>query len=395
MDTLSRLKVTNPTTVLSTFSLGDTPWKRNAVVGVQGSGIWVKESPYAYVRMRVANATISGSVVYQSRCRSIYRMGKTIGSVHKFKFFDPVTNSVQRVGHYDNTDGLYIKMVTGGPSFVRRSSTGASSMVEETILRKDWNNDKLDGTGPSGKVIDFTKVQTLVIDYDYTSGTSNFGFDLDGEVRLAHYIMDTNAFVESRINNPNLPLRVEMSSPTLTDNMYYYGAAVMVNDGYTGGVGRPKTIDGSFASSATASNLEVCSIRIASKNVKYSAIKFSKLSAFSSVPGCTGIFTVSVNASFPSGTPTWTQYEDNNSVVERNTGAARTASVLGYLLASGCAASHTDVIAEPVENGARNMLGAGIPDSSNPTGDVLSLTFSRPNSTPCTFYYTMEWLEYY
>jgi hypothetical protein len=183
------------------------------------------------------------------------------------------------------------------------------------------------------------------------------------------------------------------SNSSITNNLLYYGASVLVNEGYMRDTGKSKSISGYFTCNAAVTNAEVCSIRTQIKNLRYSTIKFAKLSAFSTTSGDTGVFTVRYDPSYSGGTNSWTPVEDD-SIAERYTGGTRTLTGLGMTLATGRAASHTNVIACPSENGSRMMIGSEVAVNENSI-DVLSLTLTRPETTPCTFMYTMEWLEYY
>lgn len=80
--------------------------------------------------------------------------------------------------------------------------------IDYPVTQAFWNLDPLDGSGPSGIVLDTTKVNILVIDYEWLgSGTIRFGFVLGGVIVYAHIMDNANNLPVVWCSNPNLPLR--------------------------------------------------------------------------------------------------------------------------------------------------------------------------------------------
>jgi hypothetical protein len=106
--------------------------------------------------------------------------------------------------------------MTISPQF--RHGTGTSiinTIVNKTIDTKipqsQFNIDRLDGTGPSGYIVDLTKMQMWYIDYSwYGAGFVRWGIrGLDGNVIYAHKMLNNNVNYEAYMRSGNLPARYE------------------------------------------------------------------------------------------------------------------------------------------------------------------------------------------
>lgn len=65
-------------------------------------------------------------------------------------------NQTRRWGFVDAANGLFYRLAGTTVAVVTRSST-SGSVTETAVPQAQWNVDKLDGTGPSGKTLDITK----------------------------------------------------------------------------------------------------------------------------------------------------------------------------------------------------------------------------------------------
>ena len=75
-----------------------------------------------------------------------------------------------------------------------------------------WNLDRCDGTGPSGYVLDLTKMQMAYIDYTwYGAGFVRFGWRMtDGNVVYCHKVANNNVNNQAYMRSGNLPARYEV-----------------------------------------------------------------------------------------------------------------------------------------------------------------------------------------
>jgi hypothetical protein len=122
------------------------------------------------------------------------------------------TNVTKRVGYFDDANGLFLEAMGGTLSLVRRSSVTGST-VDTAIPQASWNIDTFDGSGPSGKTLDPTKAQILVIDFQWLGvGRVRMGFDIDGVVYYAHEFLHANIVDSVYMGSPTLPIRYEIST---------------------------------------------------------------------------------------------------------------------------------------------------------------------------------------
>lgn len=98
-----------------------------------------------------------------------------------------------------------------GPTLSGLNSALVSKTVDVRVAQSSFNIDRLDGTGPSGMVLDLSKMHMFYIDYSwYGAGSVRFGFrDTQGKVFYCHRIMNNNVNNEAYLRSGNLPARYE------------------------------------------------------------------------------------------------------------------------------------------------------------------------------------------
>jgi hypothetical protein len=93
-------------------------------------------------------------------------------------------------------------------------STSAKIYKVQTtrIPQNEFNLDRLDGTGPSGYILDPTKMQMVYIDYTwYGSGFIRFGMRMtNGDIMYCHRMPNNNLNTQSYMRSGNLPARYEV-----------------------------------------------------------------------------------------------------------------------------------------------------------------------------------------
>jgi len=83
--------------------------------------------------------------------------------------------------------------------------------VERRVPQRQWNIDPLDGTGPSGYLLDATRMQMLMIQYTwYGAGFVDFGVRGPlGNYIFCHRFMNNNLNYEAYMRSGNLPARYQ------------------------------------------------------------------------------------------------------------------------------------------------------------------------------------------
>ncbi len=153
-----------------------------------------------------ANLLINGtnsSAIRQTRQYHPYTGGSNNLGYFSFKCNPQLAGLTQRIGLFDNTNGLFFEINDSTISFVIRSSS-----VDSKTSIENWNL-KI-------PALDFTKCQLLVIDYQWLGvGRVRFGFVVDGVLTYCHQVTHTNSLTAPYMAQPSLPCRWEISSTTV------------------------------------------------------------------------------------------------------------------------------------------------------------------------------------
>lgn len=161
----------------------------------------------------LSTTTSSGSrVLRQSANYMQYHPGKSQQILMTGVIGTAVENCVKRIGYYDDNDGLFfIQNGISGFGVGERTSTSGSP-VDTIIYQSSWNIDKLDGTGPSGMILDVTKTQIFTIDFQWLGvGTVRYGISIAGRVVYVHATHHANdTFSQVYMKSAWLPLRYEI-----------------------------------------------------------------------------------------------------------------------------------------------------------------------------------------
>lgn len=113
------------------------------------------------------------------------------------------------IGYYDDDNGVGFRDTAAGVVIFKRSNV-TGSPVTTTVNQTDWNIDKLDGTGPSGVTVDWTKEQIFLMDLQWLGvGRVRYGVDIDGQILYCHETDNSNSQTSVYMRTANLPLRYE------------------------------------------------------------------------------------------------------------------------------------------------------------------------------------------
>jgi hypothetical protein len=213
IDAFGRLRVAEPFTLFDSKQLHDKqPLFWDEEIG--GVGTSTHNPINASVEMAVT-ASSSDYVIRQTKQRFNYQPGKSQLAFLTF-YAPPSGNSVKRIGLFDGTGVDYMTPNNGiffeidGTISVNIAKNG---VVTESVAQANWNVDKLNGSGSSGKTLDLNAPQILVIDYEWLGvGRVRIGFVIDGLVYYVHYFNHANdsAFDSVYMSTPNLPLRYDI-----------------------------------------------------------------------------------------------------------------------------------------------------------------------------------------
>lgn len=266
VDAFNRLVVASPYTLFDSqnrFAI-DNQFDTSTATG--GSTTYLPNES----SVQLSTTTSSGSEVVRQSYRVMpYQPGKGLGLLATFVMNAGKTGLRQRVGYFNTQNGVFFQQNDGVLSFVLRSYTSGAP-VDTTITQANWNGDKLDGTGPSGRTIDVTKTQILAIDFEWLGvGDVRCGFFIDGQFVVCHTIHNDNIRTTVYMTTAILPVRYEIRNTAGTassSSMKQICSSVYSSGGYEqtsiDHVARRTTIFNNITTAATF--FPIVSIRLAS-----------------------------------------------------------------------------------------------------------------------------------
>ncbi len=349
-DAFGRLRIANA------FTLFDSSHR------YKDNGLWATTSGTGGTTTFNANAglvelavtTTSGSeVVRESNKVFPYQPGKSLLVMSTFVMEPGKTGLRQRVGYYGANNGIYLeKNGVNSPTFVERNSV-TGSVTETSVSQADWNEDKLDGTGPSGLTLDLTKAQILWMDIEWLGlGTVRIGFIINGKFIHCHSFHHANLITSTYITTASLPLRYEIKNITATassSTLKQVCSTVISEGGYElrglqQAIGTSITAPYSLATAGTF--YPVISIRLKSTTLD-AVVVLSALSIMAA--GGTANYSWRVIESATTTGGTWVSAGANSSVEYNLTGTATTGGRIaaqGYFSASNQTLAATDILRE-------------------------------------------------
>jgi hypothetical protein len=358
-DAFGRLRTSTPYTlfdsknILSKNSLFDE--------SLTGSGTVSYSSDKSTVSLNVTTAS-GDKVIRETKRVFSYQPGKSLLNLNTFIFNTAKTNLRQRVGYFEDNNGIILQQNNSEVSFILRTSTTGTVSDSNKITQANWNGDKLDGTGASGFTLDLTKTNIFFTDIEWLGvGSVRVGFVINGQFIVAHTFHNANSQTSVYMKTPNLPIRYEIENTGATASssvLQQICSTVMSEGGYEpiGIENLAKTADMGTGQSVGTSYVNLVTIRM--KSGRTNAVI---------VPSGLDILNIS-NVDFEwslllNGTPNsafaWTSYSDN---IEYSLEAKTMTS--GTTIASGYVGGKTAAV----------QLGDGTFSWSNQLGRTISGT---------------------
>lgn len=217
LDAFGRLVTTQPYTLFDSQNRYGIDGQFDT--GLTGGGSTTYLPNESSVQLSVGTA--SGDQVVRQSFRSMpYQPGKGLTFFATFVMSAPKANLRQRVGYFNTSNGTFLQQDGTTVSFVLRSNSlptpGTPSDIR-TVNQADWNVDPMDGTGPSGRVLDLTKNQILYMDFEWLgTGDVRCGFYVDGQVQICHIFHNDNTQTSVYMQTAILPVRYEITNTGVT-----------------------------------------------------------------------------------------------------------------------------------------------------------------------------------
>lgn len=276
VDAFGRQRTATPYTLFDSsqrYSNRSDQWA-TALVGSGSTSYNVNQSTSL---LTVTNAS-GDRVTRETKRVFAYQPGKSLQILATFVFDEGQTGLAQRVGYFNDQNGIFFSNKNGTNYIVKRSYIDGS--VQDTeIAQADWNIDKLDGTTTSGVDIDVTKAQILFMDLEWLGvGQVRVGFVVGGNFYLAHAFQHANQIDTVYMTTASLPVRYEIENIAGTvagSSMKQICSTVISEGGFEirgrpYSVGRPVTAPMNLAVAGTF--YPVASIRLNSSNLDAIAV---------------------------------------------------------------------------------------------------------------------------
>ena len=209
LDAFGRLRVSNPLTLFdSSHRYADNNLWVDSITGTAAATFNANQG-----LMDLTVGSASGDQIIRETIKVFsYQPGKSLLVMNTFVFGTAKANLRQRAGYYGAANGIYFEREGTTNYMVERSSvTGAP--INTRVAQANWNQDPLDGTGPSGLTLDSSKAQILYLDVEWLGlGTVRTGFIINGAFVPAHNFDHANLISTTYITTASLPLRYEMTN---------------------------------------------------------------------------------------------------------------------------------------------------------------------------------------
>ena len=217
LDAFGKLRVSMPHTLFDSKTLHNKSslfWSQTAV----GTGV-VQFTDEFDASVTLSAANIGDYAIRQTSQRFNYQPGKSQLAIFT-GVLTPVSNAVKRYGLFTSLTsvpftpnlGLYFETQTDSTSSIAVVQNNGSNLVPSVSARREnWNIDKLDGTGPSGKTLRLSAANIFLLDFEWLGvGRVRFGTVIDGQVCYCHEINNAGNVQGAYIKSPNLPVRAEI-----------------------------------------------------------------------------------------------------------------------------------------------------------------------------------------
>ncbi len=229
IDAFGRLRTSQPYTLFDAKNVGKMNNKFTYGISGRGQAPVYNQNTSSIALTCDGSGSLAGRVLNESKYRCSYQPGKSLLILNTFVFGAATTttaNTTQRVGYFDEDNGIYLEINPSGVYMVRKSSVIATT----SELITNWNGDQTLKTE-----LDFTKVQIFWIDIEWLGvGSVRTGFVIDGQFRLAHTFHHANYITSTYMTSAQLPIRYEIISDGAVGTLTQICSSVISEGGYEG-----------------------------------------------------------------------------------------------------------------------------------------------------------------
>lgn len=212
VDAFQRLRVSQPVTLFESKQLHQMSTIFWSNTSHNGSVYFTNNNDSS---ITLAVSAQNAYAIRQTTQRFNYQAGKSM--LYMFTgILSPEPGIIKRYGAFSSLTaapfnpevGLYFEASNGTIAVMQTNNNNLVSSV--SAARADWNIDKLDGSGPSGKTMVLSGTNIFVIDFEWLGvGRVRYGAVIDGELCYCHQINNTGK-AGVYMKTPNHPVRAEI-----------------------------------------------------------------------------------------------------------------------------------------------------------------------------------------
>lgn len=223
VDAFGRARFAQPLTLFDSSNVGNLATDfYNVIVGAGAVNHNANDSS---AEMTVSSGN-SETITRRSKRRMSYQPGKSLLLMATFTMAPGAEHLTQRVGYYDDNDGIFLEEENGTYYIVIRSSV-SGSVLETKIPQSQWNGDKLNGVpedSTSGYTLNLEKSQIFWADFEWLGvGSVRCGFVINGSLIVAHTFHHANSITGTYMKQANLPVTYQI----ITGASYVGGSTTM------------------------------------------------------------------------------------------------------------------------------------------------------------------------
>jgi hypothetical protein len=241
LDAFGRLRISNPISLFDSKNIYDNGiffWNYKQR---DGQEIFLSNDS-----SKVASVTASGGYfVKETYKRFGYQPGKSqlllftgvLSAENDVIKREGVFRSLSGDDYTEKLAGLYFQAyktsgMADNESYAWVINNADNLVPSQSATQAEWNLDKMDGSGPSGVDLDFSKSQIFVTDFEWLGvGRVRCGFNIDGKTYYCHEFLNANNITGTYMIDPNLPIRYEIRSTGGTGSMKTICCSLMTEGG--------------------------------------------------------------------------------------------------------------------------------------------------------------------
>jgi hypothetical protein len=239
-DAFGRLRTSNPLTLFDSYHRYQDNGK--FITSTTGSANTIYQVNESVVDLNVSTAS-GDKVIRESKRVFAYQPGKSLLIMNTFVMNQQKTNVRQRVGYFNDYNGVYFEN-DGTDNYLVLRSYSSGSVVNTRVAQADWNVDSFDGNGQSSQTghpgrgsLDITKANIFWTDIEWLGvGDVRCGFVVDGLMIPAHIFHNDNLRATTYMTTAILPIRYEIENTGTSasaSKMKQICSTVVSEGGYT------------------------------------------------------------------------------------------------------------------------------------------------------------------